>query len=84
VRPGRRHGDEQAREHARIARELEVIDAGTVGEAEVEARHGRPGTDRVVGDVLLVDVPVAREEVFALREAKDDSPSTWEIARARA
>jgi hypothetical protein len=28
----------------------------------MEARHGRPDTDRVVGDVLLVDVAVAREK----------------------
>jgi hypothetical protein len=40
-----------------------MIDAGTVGEAEVEARHGRPGTDRVVGDAWLMS-PSRVKNVF--------------------
>jgi hypothetical protein len=58
VRTGRSHGHEQSGEHAGVAWELKVNDSGTVGEAEVEGRHLR--ADRVVGDVFLVDVAVAR------------------------
>src|SRR5207342_433876 len=47
----------------RIGRQLEVSHAGVVGEAEVVTGHAGPDRHGVVGDVLLVDVAVAREEV---------------------
>src|SRR5712692_2367448 len=57
----RKIGDETA-EHVRITWQREVIDARVVRQAEMEARHSLPREDRVVRDVLLVDVAVAREE----------------------
>jgi hypothetical protein len=43
-----------------------VIDAGIVGEAEAEAAHLPPHPHRVVGDVLLVDVPGSRENAVVI------------------
>ena len=39
-----------------------MVDAGVVGEAEVEAAHGLPGEDGVVGDVFLVPVAISGEQ----------------------
>src|SRR5205823_11269115 len=50
-------------EHARVAWQLEVVDAGIVGQAEVPAVHSGPHRHRVVRQVLLVEVAVTREEL---------------------
>ena len=54
---------DQPREDVRVARQLEVVDTWVVGKAEVPAVHPGPDRDRVVRDVLLVDVAVADEEL---------------------
>ena len=48
---------EQSVQYRGVPREVEMIDAGIVSEPETEAAHAPPHPDRVVGDVLLVDVP---------------------------
>ena len=48
--------------NAGVARQLEMVDARVIGQAEVPALHRVPRRDDVIGDVLLVDIAVAGEE----------------------
>lgn len=63
VRPARVCIGDEASQDVGIAGQLEVVDARVVGQAEVEAVHRRPDADRVVRQVLLVEVAVASEEL---------------------
>ena len=63
VRAGGRGVGHQPAEDARIGRQLEVVHPGVVGEAEVVALHPGPDAHRVVGEVLLVDVAIASEQL---------------------